>query len=755
MPPVPHTSSEPASEEVEPTRRRAPSTLLSLGLAVVVALGVVYAGSALVVRRRVLEPAMYHAAIADSAAPRRVYTEVIPDPELSELVRHHLGDLGVDPALAPQATALATNVMRFALPPERIEAALDTVISAIVGYVRGDVDDLVVDVDLGEVVARFDEATVALGRSLLASAVEDVAATLASYEPLVREFVDELASGRVPDRVPVLGGTEFDPEAVTEVILDATGLGDDPVLREQIVATVLVHDERNALISAASDALAARGRDAADEVRGVESDAVVDVVGELADRAGTSTTNIAASLDGARSVADWFAPLPALAATLAAVGAAVALAVAHRERWRAAVAWIAGSLGVAALGLVVLWRVIGAAIDTPLERLTGTGPGTWNLPVGARSVLRDVATGIGDGVAGLVVRIATVLLALALAGGVVVVVSRFRPRERRARAGVALAAAVAVVAVPVAGLRAEPSVATRACNGAPELCDRRYDEVAYAATHNAMSSPGVVPIWPEHDSHLRAQLDAGVRALLIDTKYWEPVDGAAALQERVDPDSLPLPPDVTAALWGLLGDAAEGRPGTFLCHNSCMFGAQPLVEGLEEVRDFLDDNPDEVVTLIIQDEISVADTVAAFEEAGLVDVAYEHRDGAWPTLGEMIDDGDRLVVFAENEAGPPAWYANAFEVMQETPYLVLERDRFTCEPHRGVPDGTLFQLNHWVQRIAPDPADAAVVNAYDFLLDRARRCQDERGLLPNFVAVNFYSIGDLFAVVDTLNGLDA
>src|SRR5690606_28604453 len=124
-----------------------------------------------------------------------------------------------------------------------------------------------------------------------------------------------------------------------------------------------------------------------------------------------------------------------------------------------------------ALGLVVLWRVIGAAIDTPLERLTGTGPGTWNLPVGARSVLRDVATGIGDGVAGLVVRIATVLLALALAGGVVVVVSRFRPRERRARAGVALAAAVADVAVPVAGLRAEPSVATRACNGAPELCD--------------------------------------------------------------------------------------------------------------------------------------------------------------------------------------------------------------------------------------------------------------------------------------------
>ena len=72
-----------------------------------------------------------------------------------------------------------------------------------------------------------------------------------------------------------------------------------------------------------------------------------------------------------------------------------------------------------------------------------------------------------------------------------------------------------------------------------------------------------------------------------------------------------------------------------------------------------------------------------------------------------------------------------------------------------MPPTSLFLLNHWVQRGAPDPSGAAVVSAYDFLLARARQCEAEHGLLPNFIAVNFYSIGDVIDVVATSNGLDA
>jgi hypothetical protein len=45
------------------------------------------------------------------------------------------------------------------------------------------------------------------------------------------------------------------------------------------------------------------------------------------------------------------------------------------------------------------------------------------------------------------------------------------------------------------------------------------------------------------------------------------------------------------------------------------------------------------------------------------------------------------------------------------------------------------------------------VNAYQPLLARARDCARIRHHLPNLLAVNFYERGDLFRVVDTLNGL--
>ena len=46
-----------------------------------------------------------------------------------------------------------------------------------------------------------------------------------------------------------------------------------------------------------------------------------------------------------------------------------------------------------------------------------------------------------------------------------------------------------------------------------------------------------------------------------------------------------------------------------------------------------------------------------------------------------------------------------------------------------------------------------MVNAYDPLLKRARECQKIRKHLPNLLAVNFYQRGDVFKVVDTLNGV--
>jgi hypothetical protein len=64
-------------------------------------------------------------------------------------------------------------------------------------------------------------------------------------------------------------------------------------------------------------------------------------------------------------------------------------------------------------------------------------------------------------------------------------------------------------------------------------------------------------------------------------------------------------------------------------------------------------------------------------------------------------------------------------------------------------------MNHWIETTpAPRPSNAQIVNAYDALLGRARACEQERGMMPTIIAVDFYRTGDLFRVVNELNGVE-
>ncbi len=198
----------------------------------------------------------------------------------------------------------------------------------------------------------------------------------------------------------------------------------------------------------------------------------------------------------------------------------------------------------------------------------------------------------------------------------------------------------------------------------------------------------------------------------------------------------------------------ETKEGTYLCHILCHLGSTPLAETLEEIRLFLETHPREVVAIIIEDKISIEDTEATFEASGLMPYLYTHQGGQpWPTLGEMIDGGQRLVVMAEVEGPPPAWYHHAWDYTEETPYSFKDPTELSCQPNRGDTGKPFFLLNHWIERVSPSRVDAVHINDYEFLLDRAQQCAEERGQIPNFVAVNFYLIGQVVDVVDELNGV--
>lgn len=333
-----------------------------------------------------------------------------------------------------------------------------------------------------------------------------------------------------------------------------------------------------------------------------------------------------------------------------------------------------------------------------------------------------------------------------------------------------LGALVAAGARPTLGDDPPAPVAApgRTCNGYLALCDRSYDQVAFPATHNSMAAadqPGW--LFAEQPDGIISQLDAGVRALLIDAWLGQPTRRADIVTTPAGPYHKALSASnqdlgketVASALRvrDLLRLTPTGPARPYLCHGLCELGATPWEPVMAQVKDWMVAHPRNVVTLIVQDEdVTPEQTATVFQQAGLLPFVHTQRPGQpWPTLGQMIRSGHRLVVFMENQDGGTKypWEMPAFTWMQDTPFTFRSADQFTCARLRGEPSSPLLLVNHWLSNAARRVSDSAAVNSQDVLWPRVSECREQRHHIPNFVAVNFYNEGDLFTVVDQLNGV--
>ena len=322
----------------------------------------------------------------------------------------------------------------------------------------------------------------------------------------------------------------------------------------------------------------------------------------------------------------------------------------------------------------------------------------------------------------------------------------------------------------------DPEAVVGGCNGDEALCDRPLNEVAFPATHNAMSA-AANPGWlfAQQDRAIPDQLVDGIRGLLIDTHYGQKTESGQVKTELSELDSVEREAYEaelgTQALDAALRtrDRVVNSPTVedrtiYLCHRFCEVGAIPLGQTLRQIRDFVAAYPNEVLVIINEDYVSPEDFASAVEDSGLIDYVYEGPVGdTLPTLEEMIDSGGRVLLMAENDAGGGSfpWYHPAYETLtQETPYRfkkprqLIDRAKLpaSCEPNRGPADAPLFLINHWIDTSpAPLPSNAAKVNARKPLARRIRECQSDRELDANLVAVDFYTEGDLFGVVERLN----
>ncbi|CAM8626358.1 hypothetical protein MCETE7_00933 [Acidimicrobiia bacterium] len=360
---------------------------------------------------------------------------------------------------------------------------------------------------------------------------------------------------------------------------------------------------------------------------------------------------------------------------------------------------------------------------------------------------------------------------------------------RTASATFTIVAVISIVGFAFTGnTRARATVLeTRRCNGHAELCDRTIDEVAFAGSHNSMSAsmdPGW--IFAENTFGIPAQLEYGIRALLIKTHYGVRTnigiagDGLVvtdrALEAKVNPAAVEsqLPAGADPSILRSL-NAAPIDPALrdiYLCHVYCEYGATRFSASLGAIRQFLTRNPDEVIIIVIGNYVSTEDTFKAFKEARLVDQLYEWDSSAPPpTLGNLIDQGRNIVMMSEYGGPPPGWNNPAYGLMQDTPFTFRTEaalltpgapgytgtepvnDLASCAPNRGTPESPLFQINHWTtpSGSASTIAQARIVNSYDVLMSRVRNCTTQRGKFATIVGVNFYNVGDLLKVVNDLN----
>lgn len=302
-----------------------------------------------------------------------------------------------------------------------------------------------------------------------------------------------------------------------------------------------------------------------------------------------------------------------------------------------------------------------------------------------------------------------------------------------------------------------------ACNGSEALCERRLDQAVFAATHNSMSAAADRGwFFAFHQRGIKAQLEAGYRALLIDLYYGYATNAGVRSDPATTPEYARLVEEIgeeaVAAAEGLaqrFGPIPPGAaPALYLCHALCELGATSFDSTLRVLRRFLEDHPGEVIILFLQDYVDPFDVEAAFVRTGMIGYVYTLEPGApMPTLGEMVQSDRRVLVLSENmgKVDRPAWYHDGFALVQDTGYTYRSVEEMDCALNRGTADSPLLLLNHWVARFPPRPTDAQRANSRDVLLDRVQRCETERGRVANLIAIDFFETGDTVTLVEELN----
>lgn len=282
----------------------------------------------------------------------------------------------------------------------------------------------------------------------------------------------------------------------------------------------------------------------------------------------------------------------------------------------------------------------------------------------------------------------------------------------------------------------------------PELYSQRYSEQTFIGTHNSVAIRTPENGWSISGNqyfNVSTQLQSGVRLLQA--------------QGHSDPN---------------------GTNEIRLCHFNCaLMDGGSLYDHLSTVKQFLDDHPWEVVTLLFVNTAgpSLAPWTKAYYDTGLDLMSFippRYKRGGtmriedWPTISEMVTANKRLVTFLSSGANEDIapYLLKQFDYMFETNFGIEAPDQYTCAPARPrwrdpwyVPP-RLALSNHFIYAKFlgfryPNASYANTTNAAGFhvgeLGEHAARCRSHYGRRPNFLLVDFFNEGSVFDVEYGMN----
>lgn len=311
----------------------------------------------------------------------------------------------------------------------------------------------------------------------------------------------------------------------------------------------------------------------------------------------------------------------------------------------------------------------------------------------------------------------------------------------------------------------------RLCNGHADLCSRKYSNITFIGTHDS-AFIGELPSQNQIKS-LAEQLEGGIRFLQSQVHLW----------------------DVGQTFGSLFSGLREVLPDVpVMCHTSCALAFGGTVHDyLQTVKEFLDDNPDEIVTLLFTnpDKIPMEMLNQVFRSVKLDSVAYKPTGSnvtaidQWPTLGDMIANNQRIVVFIGKclqdlyvvvlmqspdygADGTVPFLLDEFKYYWETPFNTLDPLFAQCDMDRvntldKTGKSSMNIVNHFLDIqipctdiLIPYRCMADSTNAVDgegSIAAQAGRCRDTHGRNPNVILIDFFGKGDAISAQRVLNGL--